>query len=943
MLSNFFFKEKIIVVIVLFFSATCFAQKNIASAFGIYLDTTKNKPTKNTYLLSIPSFKINELATTKQLHILRQIDSNVFIINNIENKLLRQLPLVFVANNNWKLSALLIQSIQKNQLHFPSTFLITTNNSEAFKIEMQKNEINYSNTSTNNTFVIQIKNNLIFKKLLLCDEVIFISNYQQPTPETQINTLDLSTNKINLLHSKMPLLDGNGMTISIKENNFDTSDLDVINRNIYNPLASNTISPHATIMATMAAGAGNTYYLGKGVAWKSNITSSNFNNLLPDDNANYLQKNITVQNHSYGVGIENFYGSDAAAFDDAANKNDKLLFIFSAGNSGTATTNNGPYSGIAGVSNLTGSFKMAKNIITVGAVDSFNNVVALSSKGPAYDGRLKPEMVAYGEDGSSGAAALVSGTSIVLQQAYKNKNNNQLPPSIVVKAILLNSCDDVGAEGIDFASGFGSLNAYKAAEGITNQNYFVGNIINNTSQTFSISLPANISKAKFMLVWNDTNANANSFKAIQNDLDIELKNTNTGQVWLPWVLNSAANKDSLLQLPVRKKDSLNNVEQITINNPVAGNYLVTVKGYKIFTPKQSFSIAYQMDTANVFTWAFPTKEDNIFSGTQNLIRWDASFVNTTASLEFSLNNGNSWQVITNTINTNAKFFKWLAPDTNTTALLRIKIGTQYFVSDLFTISAKPNIGVGFNCTDSALIFWDKNKNINTYQLYALSNQFLQPIKVIADTQFIFNKSATPFIHFAVAPIINNKIGVKSYAINYTNQSVDCYIKNLLVDIINNAGNIELEIGTTYLVKKIIIQKLIAGNFIPISEIGNINTLQYAIKDNNLLKGENVYRVLIQLQSGKILTSYTVSAINFFNDEVLVYPNPVKQNEPIIVKLKSINNQTIQLTNVLGGVVFQKKLSNTNFSFAANFSAGMYILSVYNPEDKNIHYFKIIIN
>jgi Subtilase family len=941
--SNFFLKQKLVVFFFLFFTAPSFAQKNIATTFSAYLDTTKIVASKNTYLLSISFTKINELIKTNQLHVLRQIDSNVYIINNIQGSLINQLPSIFVANNNWKLSSSLLQTIQNKVQIFPTSFLITTSDSASFKIEMEKNKIDCNNTAPKNTFIVLIKSVSIFNNLLNCNQVTFISTYNNPTEEAQINTLDVSTNKINLLHSKMPLLDGNGMTVSIKENNFDSTDLDLINRNIFNPLASNSISPHATIMATMAAGAGNTYYLGKGVAYKANITSSSFSNLLPDDDINYLQKNITVQNHSYGVGIENFYGADAAAFDETAIRNNKLLFVFSAGNSGTITPNNGPYVGIAGTSNLTGSFKMAKNIITVGAVDSFNKVVALSSKGPAYDGRIKPEMVAYGEDGSSGAAALVSGTALIMQQAFKNKNNNTLPSAALVKAMLLNSCDDVGAEGIDFSAGFGSLNAYKAAEGISLQHYFSGNITNNASQTFFVDIPANISKAKFMLVWNDTSASANNFTAIQNDLDMQLTSTSTGQVWLPWVLNSKPNKDSLMLLPVRKKDSINTIEQITINNPVAGNYTITIKGYKMITAKQNFAIAYQMDTANIFNFTFPAKDDNIFSGTQNLIRWDATFANTPAVIEYSINSGNTWQIISTNINTNLNLLRWVAPDTNTTALLRIKIGNQYFVSDLFTISSKTNIGVGFNCIDSTLLFWNKIKNVNTYQLYAVNNQFLQPIAILADTQFVFNKLSIPFIHFAVAPIINNKFGVKSYAINYNTQAVDCYVKNLLVDIINNTGTIELEIGTTYLVKKIIVQKLINQNFTTINEINNISTLQYTIKDNNLLQGENIYRVLIQLQNGKIVTSYTVSAINFYNNEALIYPNPVKQDEPIIVKLKSINNQIIQLTNVQGSIVFQRKTTNTDFSFPANFAAGLYILSVYNPQDKNTKYFKIIIN
>jgi len=395
------------------------------------------------------------------------------------------------------------------------------------------------------------------------------------------------------------------------------------------------------------------------------------------------------------------------AYDASALANDKLVFVFSAGNSGTATPSTGNYAGIAAVANLTGSFKMAKNIITVGAVDSFNTVVGPSSKGPAYDGRIKPEMVAYGEDGSSGAAALVSGTAIVLQQAYKN-NTGTLPSSALVKAVLLNSCDDVAASGIDFISGFGSLNAYKAAAGMAAQKYFTGTVANNGVQTFAVTIPPNLGKAKFTLVWNDVAATANAFKAIKNDLDLQVQSLATSQIWLPWVLNSFANKDSLQLLPTRKRDSLNTVEQITIDNPAAGNYNIIVTGFNLGSNTQPFAIAYQFDTANVFNWIFPTATDNIFPAVSNLIRWSASFGATAASMEYSVTNGASWQSIPGTINLTGNYFRWTAPDTNAIALLRMTIGSQQFISDPFSISAKPDLGIGFNCADSTLLYWNKN-------------------------------------------------------------------------------------------------------------------------------------------------------------------------------------------------------------------------------------------
>src|SRR4030095_10435784 len=123
----------------------------------------------------------------------------------------------------------------------------------------------------------------------------------------------------------------------------------------------------------------------------------------------YQQYNVSVQNHSYGTGIENFYAADAMAYDASVITRSTLTHVFSAGNSGGSASASGIYTGITGFANLTGSFKMAKDIITVGHTDSFGIVLPLSSRGPAYDGRLKPELVAFGEDGSSGAAAIVSG------------------------------------------------------------------------------------------------------------------------------------------------------------------------------------------------------------------------------------------------------------------------------------------------------------------------------------------------------------------------------------------------------------------------------------------------------------------------------------------------------------------------------------------------------
>src|SRR6187401_370118 len=436
--------------------------------------------------------------------------------------------------------------------------------------------------------------------LLPLPGIIFIEKgIRVAKEEIQVGNLDLSVNKINLAHRNFPLINGDGITVSVKENKPDTTDIDFKGRFLSTNLSSNTVSSHASIMSTMIAGGANSWHLGKGVAWGSTISSSSFAVLLPDANNAYQQYNISVQNHSYGVGVESYYGADAAAYDASAITNGSLLHIFSSGNSGTSSASTGVYAGLNGFANLTGSFKMAKNILTVGATDSFSIVAALSSKGPAHDGRVKPELVAFGEDGSSGAAALVSGTALLLQQLYKQVTG-VLPPNTLIKAILINSTDDVGNAEVDYKNGFGSLNANNALKTLQANRSFAGSVSHSSSQSFTITIPAGIKKLKATLVWNDPPAAPNATKALINDLDLELKEISSGQTWQPWVLNHFPHIDSLLQPAKRKKDTLNNNEQITIDNPAAGNYQLQVSGSNVSTASQNFHIAWQLDSADKF-------------------------------------------------------------------------------------------------------------------------------------------------------------------------------------------------------------------------------------------------------------------------------------------------------------------------------------------------------
>ena len=772
--------------------------------------------------------------------------------------------------------------------------------------------------------------------LLPLPEIIFIEKGDRiPKDEIQVENLDLSTNKLNLARRHFPLVSGDGITVSVKEQKPDTTDIDFKGRFLSTSLSSGTVSSHASIMSTMIGGAANSWHLGSGAAWGSTISSSGYQVLLPDANTSYQQYNISVQNHSYGVGVESYYGADAAAYDASVISNPTLLHVFSSGNSGTSAASSGIYSGVNGFANLTGSFKMAKNILTVGATDSFFNVASLSSKGPAHDGRVKPELVAFGEDGSSGAAALVSGTSLLFQHLYKQMNG-VLPPNSLTKSILINSADDAGNAGVDYKNGFGSLNANNALETLQKNRFFNGSVSNSLSQTFTIAVPAGIKKLKATLVWNDPPAQPNAAKALLNDLDLEVTEISSGQTWQPWVLNPFPYPDSLSQLAKRKKDTLNNVEQVTVESPVPGNYQFKVNGYNVSTASQTFHIAWQLDSIDKFEWQFPTKNDFIFPSANNTIRWQSSFANTNAILEYSTG-GNSWQPIQNSIDLGTGHYNWNVPAVSSIGLLRMTIGTNVFLSDTFTIANRTTTRVGFNCPDSFLFYWNKLPGIVNYRVYKLGNKYLEPITVTADSFLLLAKATNPSLHYAVAPIIGTREGVKSYTFNYTTQGVECYFRSFLALLVGNSTQLTVSLGTLYNVNRVILEKFNGVDYVPLQQIINPASTLLNFTDASLRKGLNVYRVTLELAGGRIIYS-SVETVYYFNGvEFIVYPNPASQYGPItILSDNQFEPANLQVINMQGQKIYEMKLNDlSNQLPAGRLSKGLHLLRIIRNDQKDV--------
>lgn len=755
-----------------------------------------------------------------------------------------------------------------------------------------------------------------------CPFVDFIDVAQRKAvTERELGNLDLSCNQINWIHQNFPLLNGKNLQVSIKEKPFDTTDFDFKGRILTSTLFDESPTFHATTMATILAGAGNSSAFGKGVAWQSNLTTADYDNLPPDANANFIEKQITVQNHSYGVGLENYYGIESQQYDQQTIEIPTLLHIFSAGNVGTQSPQAGKYLNIQGFANLTGQFKISKNTISMGASDSTGLAYTFSSKGPTDDGRIKPELVAYGEGGTSDAAAICSGVSLLLQQAYLEKFN-QLPKAELIKAMLINGADDVGRMEVDFENGFGKINAQKSLQSLLENRFFSGEITQNQTLHFPISIPENTEKLKITLVWHDKPAEPNSSKILVNDLDLTL-NFNA-QTWLPWILNTSPNADSLKLLAKRGIDRTNNVEQITLENLQAGTYQIQVLGFEI-ADSQTFSLVYQFEKG--FEWTNPT-EKTVFTAKQiNPIRWNWAKNSGTAKLEYKIVQEGNWHIIDSNLDLSKRFLNWIAPDTFALAQFKMTIENNEFVSDTFLLGKSLLFDVALNCDNQILLTWNKQLGASAYQILNLREKFLEKIATTQDTLILLDKSDLASSYLTVLPVLENYLGLQSATQNMDNQT--CYLNKFLPkDAVSDKAIFEVELSSFFQLESIDLERLENDIFVKTFSKNSITQLNFEVEDLKPNFGKNTYRLKLNTTTGKAFYSQMEDLYFLQNAEALVFPNPIQNGEFLNVLFSKDESIEISIYNAVGKLIQIYKDEGLSKTIpTAGLEKGMYFLKL----------------
>lgn len=758
--------------------------------------------------------------------------------------------------------------------------------------------------------------------------IIFVqSGDRMAKEEAALSDYDLSLNRISFLQQSNPPLRGQGLVASVKENRPDTADIDLSTRLLMTSNAATSLSTHATVMSTLLAGAGNTYTTGKGVATAAIIAPSSFAVLLPDADNWYSQNKVSVQNHSYGTGIENFYGSDAAAYDASVITNPSLLHVFSAGNMGDQAPSSGAYINITGFANLTGSFKMSKNTLSVGATDAAGNTTTLSSRGPAYDGRIKPELVAYGQDGSSGAAALVSGTAILLQQAYADRNGGRLPDAALLKAVFAASAVGHNANPVDFAQGYGALDAYRAVGVIARQQYLAGSINAGQSKSFPLIVPANAKNLRICIAWSDPANTPNAPSALVNDLDMRLIENNSGQSWEPWILRTNPDKDSLAAPAKRGRDSINNMELVTRGSNAGGNYTITVTGKRV-SGSQLFSVAYTWDSIGAFNWTYPTAADRLTAGSLQKLRWYMAD-SAGASLDYTFIGQNNWKALAadTILQAGTGWLQWQVPDTNAAVLIRANINNRTIYSDTVFISRGTELKTGYACGDSVLLYWNKQKAASAYRLSQLSQGYMQQAALTTDSFATVATGGSKW--WTVTPVFNRSSGLPAHSIDYSQQGVGCYISTFTADISNATGLIAGQLGTLYNVRSVFLEKADGnGHFQLLKDFSQPLLQQINYSDASLRQGLNYYRVRLELKDGRTIYSDIESIAWLGSHEYLVFPNPILRGQTLNVLSASLSNQYIQFYNVIGQPMYVSAMSNLANAVPTNvFTAGVYYFTI----------------
>lgn len=262
---------------------------------------------------------------------------------------------------------------------------------------------------------------------------------------------------------------------------------------------------------------------------------------------------------------------------------------------------------------------LGKNVMTVGAVApavtdravlNGNRVINesvmtdFSSWGPADDGRIKPDIVADGyrvlsasheaddasalSDGTSMATPNACGSALLLQNLHVRMFGEAMSASML-KGLIIHTADDRGPPGPDYKYGWGLMNTRAAADVMNSHRQLMNSVAmtkglatSNSRQEFPITLNGS-NPLRVTLCWTDPpSANdplgEDANPDLVNNLELEVIGPDGTTIYRPYVMPfvAARTQASLSQSATTGVNNVDNVEQVYLSLPAAGEYKVAV-------------------------------------------------------------------------------------------------------------------------------------------------------------------------------------------------------------------------------------------------------------------------------------------------------------------------------------------------------------------------------
>lgn len=533
---------------------------------------------------------------------------------------------------------------------------------------------------------------------------------------------------------------GNGVSVALQDDGIIGPHIDYTGRLIAQYLPNNN-GNHGDHCAGTIMGGGNLDPQTRGMGWGADLYVYSAVPYTGWDSiyTHYFTHNIVITSTSYSDGCNAGYTTLSRELDQQIYDMPNLIHVFSAGNNGGVDCQ---YGAGTAFGNITGGHKHSKNTIAVGNLDYLDNLNSSSSVGPVHDGRMKPEVCAVGtsvystvndndyefKTGTSMSCPAVSGTFSEMYNAFQVIYGST-PKSGIMKAILMNTCDDLLNPGPDFKTGYGRINGRKAVTAIEQNSFLTDSVDNLLTNQHTVSVPAGVGELKILIYWHDAPAAVNANVALVNNLNMTVV-TPASVTLQPWVLDYTPTVAALNAFAVPGTDIRNNHEQVTVKNPAPGTYTVNVNGAAVPLGPQTYFITWYFEPVDELVLIYPNGGEGFAPAETQTIRWDAQTDTAHVGLEYTADGGATWNTIASNLNADNLAYNWVVP-AGLSGICRVRIfsTTNADTSDAdFTIARIPaNLSVAWACPDSLCLRWDTIPGGTSYDVFMLGAVYMDSI------------------------------------------------------------------------------------------------------------------------------------------------------------------------------------------------------------------------